>query len=51
MPDIIVAKPIAKLADVVLAVSPRLADLAGRLSGAFVPQVEEARIRAERREG
>ena len=51
VPDIIVAKPLAKLADVVLAISPRLADLAGRMSGAYVPQIEEARIRAERREG
>ena len=50
VPDIIVARPLAKLADVALAVSPRFADLAGRLSGAFLPQREEARIRAERRE-
>jgi short-subunit dehydrogenase len=51
VPDIIVAKPLAKLADVVLAISPRFADVAGRLSGAYRPQIEEARIRARDREG
>ena len=51
LPEIIVAKPLAKLADVVVAISPRFADVVGRLSGAYLPQEEEARIRAERREG
>ncbi|MGH2684688.1 MAG: SDR family NAD(P)-dependent oxidoreductase [Actinomycetota bacterium] len=50
VPDIIVAKPLARLADVVVAISPRLADTVGRLSGAYLPQEEEARIRAEGRE-
>ena len=51
VPDIIVAKGMAKLADVAFAISPRFVDAVARRTGGYRPQEETARREVARRRG
>lgn len=51
VPDIIVAKGMAKIADVAFAISPRLVDAIARRTGGYRPQEETARREVARRRG
>jgi short-subunit dehydrogenase len=51
VPDIIVAKGMAKLADVAFAISPSLVDSVARRTGSYKPQEETARREVARRRG
>ena len=51
VPDIIVAKGMAKLADVAFAISPNMVDRIARRTGGYKPQYETARREVARRRG
>jgi short-subunit dehydrogenase len=51
VPDIIVARGMAKIADVAFAISPRLVDAVARRTGGYKPQEETARREVARRRG
>jgi hypothetical protein len=49
VPEIIVARGMAKIADVAFAISPRFVDAVARRTGGYRPQEETARREVEKR--